>query len=92
MKRGPRRFRCHTGHAYSPGSLLEDHREHTERAVAVLLRLLDDEVNLLAHVRENLGENSEKRVDLDNAEAEARRRAELVRTLLPSDPPVGLSD
>ncbi len=92
MNEGPRRFRCHTGHAYSPGTLLEDHREHTERAVAVLLRLLDDEVNLLQHVREKVRGSVEKMHDLDRTEAEARRRATLVRSLLPADPPVKLAD
>ena len=44
--RGPMRFRCETGHAYSAGSLAEMQADAVERALWAALRALEDKTEL----------------------------------------------
>ena len=48
VKDGPlTRYRCHVGHAFNPGSLLEAQTEDTEKALWVALRALEERASLL---------------------------------------------
>ena len=47
---GPPRYRCETGHAYSPAALEEQQAETVEAALWAALRALEDKI-ALAHVR-----------------------------------------
>ena len=44
--RGPTRFRCESGHAYSPASLAEGQTEAVEEAMWAALRALEDRAEL----------------------------------------------
>ena len=44
---GPR-FRCHTGHAYTPAGLLDDSRRGLEESLWVALRMMEERRNLLS--------------------------------------------
>ena len=50
--RGPTRFRCHTGHAYSQQSLVADLKERKQEALWNALRAMQEEMLLLRHLAE----------------------------------------
>ena len=82
LKDGPRRFRCHTGHSYSPSTLIEEHRELAEKTLGVLMTLFDDEVTLSRHILDtskNPGQITQMKRDL----RESEERAAALRRLLP---------
>jgi two-component system, chemotaxis family, protein-glutamate methylesterase/glutaminase len=64
------RFRCHTGHAYSPGTLLTDYAERTEIALWNAIRSLEETEMLLLKSADQL----EAHQDVPGAQA-ARQRA-----------------
>lgn len=76
------RFRCHTGHAYSPDSLLAEIAESVEDSLWSSIRALEETVLLLrrmaAHHDENHGDGATADLLLTRA-GEAQRRADLVR-------------
>lgn len=94
---GPVRFRCHTGHAYTLGSLLEEVVEGTEDALWGALRAVQEKELLLAHMARHAREAGE----LELAEAlrlhahAAQQQADLVRRAVlsheTSAPAAGLS-
>lgn len=81
---GLRRFRCRVGHAWSPDSLLAQQTVALESALWMALRSLEEKAALagdLAARAEHQGQDHVARRFGANA-AEARRAAELVRTLV----------
>lgn len=44
------RFRCHTGHAYTLGNLLDDSRQGLEESLWVALRMMEERKNLLSNL------------------------------------------
>jgi two-component system, chemotaxis family, protein-glutamate methylesterase/glutaminase len=82
LKDGPRRFRCHTGHSFTPSTLIEEHRDVAEKTLGVLMTLFDDEVTLSQHILEtskNPGQVRQMKRDL----RESEERAAALRKLLP---------
>jgi two-component system, chemotaxis family, protein-glutamate methylesterase/glutaminase len=82
IDKGPRRFRCHTGHAFSPAALIGEHRELADRTLSVLMTLFDDEVTLLEHVAET-ATNREQAHQATLEITESKIRAAALRELLP---------
>src|SRR5262249_23026617 len=78
------RFRCHTGHAYSLDSLLEEVTESVEQSLWNTVRTMDELLLLLRH----LGRHAREQDDLASAARIARQaqaihqRTELVRQVL----------
>jgi two-component system chemotaxis response regulator CheB len=82
LKNGPRRFRCHTGHSYTPITLIEAHRDLAEKTLGVLMTLFEDEVTLSEHIIEtttNPAQAEQTKRDL----RESQQRAAALRKLLP---------
>ncbi len=75
------RFRCHTGHAYSPNSLLVEVTKSIDDALWNTLRGIEESQMLMGHIAQHLRAAN----DVDTAELflqkaeDAQRRAELVR-------------
>ncbi len=75
------RFRCHTGHAYSPNSLLVEVTKSIDDALWNTLRGIEESEMLMSHIAQHLREAN----DVDTAELflqkadDAQRRADLVR-------------
>jgi two-component system chemotaxis response regulator CheB len=82
LKNGPRPFRCHTGHAYTPSSLIEEHRELAEKTLAVLVTLFEDEVILSQHILET-STHPEHVQQMRRDLTESKERAATLRKLLP---------
>src|SRR5262249_2232262 len=53
------RFRCHTGHAYSVNSLLEDATETVEQSLWNTVRALDEHLLLLRHIQNYVRERDD---------------------------------
>jgi two-component system, chemotaxis family, protein-glutamate methylesterase/glutaminase len=87
LKEGQRiRFRCHTGHAFSPDSLLTAISEGTEAVLWNAIRALEEGALLIdrmvRHVKDQHdGEDAER---LSQRSCEARRQAEVLRGLVSS--------
>lgn len=82
LKDGNRsRYRCHTGHAYSPDSLLAAITEKIEDGLYSAMRNIEESIMLLNHVGDHLAEaNQPKLAALYFKKAkEAEARADLVR-------------
>jgi two-component system, chemotaxis family, protein-glutamate methylesterase/glutaminase len=82
LKEGNRiRFRCHTGHAYSPASLMADMNEAVEDALWNAVRCIQESALLMEHLAEHAaGSHGEATAgDLRLSAQSARKRAELVR-------------
>lgn len=56
---GAIRFRCHTGHAFTPAALLSELRESTEATLWTSVRALDEHVMLLGHLAKHFAEAGE---------------------------------
>lgn len=82
MRDGPRLFRCHTGHAFTPLNMLFEHREVTERTLAVLMTLFDDEVTLTEEVL-STEIDPDFRDEMKSNLKRSERRATDLRKLLP---------
>lgn len=52
---GHDRYRCHTGHAFSSGSLLADLTESVEDSLWDSIRIIEESVLLLRHMAEHVG-------------------------------------
>jgi two-component system chemotaxis response regulator CheB len=75
------RYRCHTGHAYSLASLLNEQREAAERTLSELMTLFDDEVNLTRKMVAASASAADERHNRAHL-AESQRRAAYLRELL----------
>jgi two-component system chemotaxis response regulator CheB len=78
------RFRCHTGHAYSPSTLLMEVTESLENSLWSTLRVIQERVLLLRH----LAQHARERQDVWLAEVaehkarDAEQSSELIREFL----------
>jgi two-component system chemotaxis response regulator CheB len=84
---GPRSFRCEVGHAYSSGTLAEEHHGVVERALWAAVRALEDKAELAAlRAAEARDRGDEGRVQRLSAEREAAQgHARAIRVLLRAD-------
>ena len=57
-----KRYRCHTGHAFSPDSLLSSITERIEENIFSAIRGIDESVMLLNHVGDHFAEKNETKV------------------------------
>src|SRR5262249_53688561 len=75
------RFRCHTGHAFSPLSLVAALTETTEDALWNVLRALEENTLLLEHLAQRAEEMQqvEQAALLRQQERRAREQTDLVR-------------
>ena len=75
------RFRCHTGHAFSPQSLIAALTEATEDALWNVLRAFDESALLLEHLAQHAEEtqHAEWAANLRQQKYETGERADLVR-------------
>jgi two-component system chemotaxis response regulator CheB len=80
------RYRCHTGHAYSPNSLLAAIEEKTEVCLWETVREIQETVMLLNHLGDHFAENNqphEAALYFQKAK-EALERSKEIRALLPA--------
>ncbi|UQN10757.1 chemotaxis protein CheB [Deinococcus sp. QL22] len=54
------RFRCHTGHAFTSGSLISGVRQMVEDSLWSAVRAMDEQVMLLEHLGKQLGETGQE--------------------------------
>jgi two-component system chemotaxis response regulator CheB len=90
--RGPLRYRCETGHAYSPGSLEEQQTEGIEGALWAALRALEDKV-ALARTRARHAEERGLQTFVQRfavQEGAAEQHAAAIRALLRLDGRAGI--
>ncbi len=80
--RSPLRFRCHTGHAFTAGSLEAPQAETVEDALWNAVRTLQEQAMLFDHMIEHSVGDSEREAELRHRSAEALSRADLVRQAL----------
>ena len=75
------RFRCHTGHAFSPSSLLAAATDSIEESLWNSIRALEEAMRLLHHLGQHLEEAGEQEMAglFSHKAAEFQRRADLVR-------------
>ncbi|MBP2313757.1 chemotaxis protein CheB [Azospirillum soli] len=78
------RFRCKVGHAYSPGTLADSHREAVEHAIWVALRTHEDRVIMFRRLAEKARDHGHAGVEANWTEAagEAERTVGLLRDVL----------
>jgi len=82
LKDGPiARYRCHTGHAFSPEALLEAISEKIENYLFAALRGVDEEVILLNHMGDHFAESNRRReaARYFRKAREAEQRVTLIR-------------
>jgi two-component system chemotaxis response regulator CheB len=77
---GPVRFRCHTGHAYTIGSLLAALEDGVEVAAWNTIRALDEAGLLLKHLAEHVGERRDG-PDADRLKARSEEMRESGRAI-----------
>ena len=63
------RFRCHTGHAYSSGTLLSEIAESVEDMLWNSIRAIDENIMLLKHLSNHLKEQDAELADIYEKEA-----------------------
>jgi two-component system chemotaxis response regulator CheB len=78
---GRRRYRCHTGHAYSTDALLESVREASEEAMWNAVRSLNEAGILARHLSEH-SDDARSAAEFRKRAAEAQRRADAIRELI----------
>ena len=77
---GHERFRCHTGHAFSPDSLLAGLTEGVEESLWTTIRYIEESVMLLRHMAKHVGKTDPAGAEEYTKKAdEAQRRADQVR-------------
>jgi hypothetical protein len=84
------RFRCHTGHAYSVSSLLEDVNEAVENGMWNAVRAMDELMLLLNHLSEHMRDRNDPAMAAQIAQQahDIDLRKQLVRqALLQREPP-----
>ena len=85
------RFRCHTGHAYSVNSLLDDVTDSVEHNLWSAVRVMDELVLLLRHLDQHSQAQSNTAASARIAEqiGDVQRRTRLIReALLQPKPPL----
>lgn len=77
------RFRCHTGHAFSAGTLLSLMSESIEDSLWTTMRGMEESALLLQHMGRHLAEadNRELAARFEAKAHEARRRAEQIKAM-----------
>jgi two-component system chemotaxis response regulator CheB len=86
LKEGPlMRFRCHTGHAFTPSTLLAGISEAVEDTLWQAMRGMEEETMLLEHIASHLQESGrQERAEFFLAKANrARKQAQLIHDSLP---------
>lgn len=80
----PRRFRCHTGHAYSEGTLIVLQVEKVEDAIWTAMRALQERKMLMRRMAEDAlaRERFEESADYTVQADEAERSAEVLRDMI----------
>jgi len=81
----PRRFRCHTGHAYTSASLEAELGEKIENALWNTIRALEEHAMLLNHMAKHNHDSSSEPTRLSASAQDALRRAGLIRDALASN-------
>lgn len=79
---GIRRFRCHTGHAYTLAHLVQEQGEKVEEALWAALRNLEEHGKMLTRMAEGAGPHSAPRYR--KRQEEAYTHAEQIRMLIES--------
>lgn len=74
------RFRCHTGHAFSPDSLLAGLTEGVEESLWTTIRYIEESVMLLQHMAEHVGKTDPvSAAEFRKKADEAQQRSDQVR-------------
>ena len=76
-----KRYRCHTGHAYTAEALLADQSDATEKALWIALRTLEERANMLREMAED-GRTRGRNPQFAERAQEAEQQAQSVRHLL----------
>jgi two-component system chemotaxis response regulator CheB len=76
------RYRCHTGHAFSPESLLAEQSDAIEEALFSALRALEEKATALRRLATHYKRMPELQQDYEIRAAEADKSAESIRSLL----------
>ena len=79
---GRRRFRCHSGHAYSTESLVASLSESAEEALWNAIRALDECGRLLSYFGESYADEAAKDAALTTSAAQAFEDAETLRAIV----------
>jgi hypothetical protein len=75
-------FRCHEGHAYSPDSLLADHKAALERVLWTAARTFDERAGLLRRLGERKYHSETAGKNWGTKAKELELQSELIRKLL----------
>ena len=75
------RFRCHTGHSFSNGSLLADLTDSVEQSLWTAIRAVEERIRVLKHLAQHPSdlEQTEANSSLRRELEENERRADLLR-------------
>jgi two-component system chemotaxis response regulator CheB len=76
------RYRCHTGHAFSPESLLAEQSDAVEEALYSALRALQEKATALRRLASHYTKMPELQRDYELRASEADKNADSIRTLL----------
>jgi two-component system, chemotaxis family, protein-glutamate methylesterase/glutaminase len=81
------RFRCHTGHAFSTGSLLAELTEYVEDSLWTAIRAVEERVRLLKHLAQHAADISQSELvqSITSEIEDAERRADLARQVVLAD-------
>jgi two-component system, chemotaxis family, protein-glutamate methylesterase/glutaminase len=75
----PARFRCHTGHAYSPDSLIAGLNENIDDSLWTSIRALQEGALVLEHLQQHLREQGNDDAALGEQIARAREQVDALR-------------
>jgi two-component system chemotaxis response regulator CheB len=56
MKTGPLRYRCQTGHAFSPDAALQAQQHYVDEAVLIALRMMEERLTLVSRMADEARE------------------------------------
>src|ERR1044071_2500358 len=76
------RYRCHTGHAFSPESLLAEQSDAIEQALYSALRALQEKGVALRRLAAHYGDLPDRKRDYEARAGEAETSADAIRSLL----------
>jgi two-component system, chemotaxis family, protein-glutamate methylesterase/glutaminase len=88
------RFRCRTGHAYSPESMLEGQTDVLEEALWVALKTLEENVSLSRRLGKQARDRGHHRIAarFDERVQDAEQRIALIKQVLINDQPMAATD